>query len=125
MSAETLTPAKTEAASMSPEVEANRLSFLGRTRGAIAKEMKLTFTLPKPGRGLMYDLGMKGLATANILAMNLWLRGADYMQASGGKNSLPGISNKEFITDVVPTTMTVAGAIAIFIANRNRRPKES
>lgn len=123
MSAETLTPAKIETPATSPEVEANRLNFLERTRDAIAKEMKLTFTLPKPGRGLMYDLGMKGLATANILAMNLWLRGADYMQSPGEKNALPGISNQEFITEVVPTTMTVAGAIAIFIANRNRRPK--
>ncbi|MDP2665483.1 MAG: hypothetical protein Q8P23_02470 [bacterium] len=119
---ETFTSTATaEAPADSPEVEASRLGFAERMRNAVAREMKLTFTLPKPGEGLFQDLGFKTLAAANIAIMNLWFRGAEYTQSASDTDSLPFVSDKEFMTEVLPTSVTALGVAAIFLANRNRR----
>lgn len=40
--------------------------YIGNMRGLVAREIKLTFTLPRPGEGLISDRVGKGIGAANI-----------------------------------------------------------
>ena len=100
-------------------------SFLSKLRGGIAQELKYAFTLPKPGKGLIKDIALKG---AGYSGMAIGALAGE--QAHAGKiYRMPGDTTQSLhrvreTLEYSGGVIAIFGAAAVFMANRVRSQRD-